>query len=579
MSDLEASTPGLQAPAGGPEATTPVDGLPRTVVEPPAPEGRRRWPGLLLAAGICVAFVALSAVLSVTRSGNLGKPVTFDFGNYEYYSGFGALHGFRGPMALPGQWETYLDAQLNSIYYLLIIHLSPRRAVYSIAFLQSLCASVLAICVWRGVQAATGRRMAAVFAGLVAGAGAFLSPIFRVELGETSSDVLLPLLLFAAAALLYRIVSAPGPGRRAFAYAALAGVLLGLASELKFTEAAFSVAILLAFGVALLLARSRAAWTYRRCAALVAAVAVPAVVVAVALYLPMGLMLWHRYHDPLFPFYNGLFHSPDLRPGDFSIGYAAKSPAGLFEHLRGLLGGKNLQNGFYGTPEKSPVLFFGLVIVAVMLVVDLVRRDKPQAIFLEISFLAGFVLWAVVLGFYRYLAPLEMSAAAVVVMLVALHRVPREALFAGIACAVVLSPLYSVMPPLGTRGEFGPTYLEVTPKAFRDLSGAGVVLASGGPLGFLTPDLPANTEIVRAGGQLELAMSKTWWRRVAYTVQHSHRTWWVVYASVFRPPPGKAVPEALRQLGFPGSYHSCHIVKNAVAYLHACLVTPATTRS
>jgi len=164
-------------------------------------------------------------------------------------------------------------------------------------------------------------------------------------------------------------------------------------------------------------------------------------------------------------------------------------------------------------------------------------------------------------------------------MLVALHRVPREALFAGIACAVVLSPLYSVMPPLGTRGEFGPTYLEVTPKAFRDLSGAGVVLASGGPLGFLTPDLPANTEIVRAGGQLELAMSKTWWRRVAYTVQHSHRTWWVVYASVFRPPPGKAVPEALRQLGFPGSYHSCHIVKNAVAYLHACLVTPATTRS
>ena len=348
------------------------------------PEGRRRWPGLALAAGICIAFVALSAVLSVMRARDLGKPVTFDFGNYEYYSGYGALHGFRGPMALPGQWETYLDAQLNSIYYLLVTHLRPRRAVDSIAFLQSLSASVLAICVWRGVRSATGRRMAAVLAGLLAGAGAFLSPIFRVELGETSSDVLLPVLLFGAVALLYRIVSAPGTSRRLFAYAGIAGVLLGLASELKFTEAAFSVAILLGFGVALLVVRSRAAWSYRRCVALVAAVAVPAVAVAVALYLPMGLMLWHRYHDPLFPFYNGLFHSPDLRPGNFSIGYAARSPAAFFEHLRGLLGGRNLLNGFYGTPEKSPVLFFALVIMAVMLVVDLIKRDKPTAVFLEI---------------------------------------------------------------------------------------------------------------------------------------------------------------------------------------------------
>ncbi len=63
-----------------------------------------------------------------------------------------------------------------------------------------------------------------------------------------------------------------------------------------------------------------------------------------------------------------------------------------------------------------------------MLVVDLIKRDKPKAIFLEISLLVGFLLWAVVLGFYRYLAPLEMAAAAVVVMLVALHRVLAEAL-------------------------------------------------------------------------------------------------------------------------------------------------------
>ncbi len=106
-----------------------------------------------------------------------------------------------------------------------------------------------------------------------------------------------------------------------------------------------------------------------------------------------------------------------------------------------------------------------------------------------------------------------------------------------------------------------------------------MVLAAGGPLGFLTPDIPASTEIVRAGGQLELAMSKSWWRHVAYAVQHSHRTWWVVFSTTSRPPPGRTVAPSLRQLGFPGTYYFCHRVKNAVDNVRVCLVTPATTRS
>jgi hypothetical protein len=573
--DSEADSPGRQPPRSGTGAVAAPDGASSVPAGPPPADGRLARLGLAVPAAIFIAFVVVFAAASVIQVRQAGKPVTFDLGNYEYYSGFAVLHGFRGPMALPGQWETYLDAQLNSIYYLLIAHLSPRRAVYSIAFLQSLSVSVLAVCVWRGVRASGGRAIVAALTGLVAGAGAILSPIFRVELGQTSSDVILPLLLFVAVAFLYRILSVPGTGRRPFAYAGLAGALLGLAGELKLTEAAFAVAILLGFAAALLVGRARAGWSYGRCVMLVAAVVLSAAVVAVAVYLPMGLMLWHRYHDPLFPFYNSFFHSPDLRPGNFSIGYAVNSPASFWEHFRGLLGGKNKQNGFLGIPEKSPVLFFALLVAAVMLVFDLIKRDKPTAVFIEICFVAGFVLWAVVLGFYRYLAPLEMAAGAVVIMLVALHRVPREVLFAGIACAVLLSPIYSVMPPLGTRSKFGSSYFEVSPQAFRDLSGAGVVLAAGGPLGFLTPDLPANTEIIRAGGQLELAMSRSWWRHVAYTVQHSHRRWWVVYSIVPEPPPSRTVPAALRQLGFPGSYHACHRVKNAVDNVQVCLVTPA----
>jgi hypothetical protein len=386
--------------------------------------------------------------------------------------------------------------------------------------------------------------------------------------------VILSLLLFAAAALLYRVVEAPAEGSASYRDAALAGVLLGLAGELKFTEAAFSAAIFVAFCVAVTLARSRAGCSYGRCLGLAATVLVPAVVVAGALYLPMGLMLWHRYRDPVFPFFNGIFHSPDLRAGDFSIGYAAHTPAGLWSHFTALLGAD--KHSIYNSPVESPILFFSLVFVAGMLVFDLVKKDKPQAVFIEVSLLLSFLLWAVLLGFYRYLAPVEMAAAAAVVMLVALHRLRRLALLVILACAVAFSPLYSKTSVLGAQRRLGNTYFTFSPNAFKELRGAGVVLAGGGPLGFLVPHLPASTEVVRGGGQLELTMSTAWWRHVADVVQHSHRTWWVVFALVSRPLPARVIPPALRQLGFPGLYQSCHDIKNGIVNVRICRVMPAT---
>ena len=549
-----------------------VGGVPPAPVEPPLLVGRRpvasRWPTL----GLCIGFVFVAALACVLEARVLGKPITFDLGNYQYYSGFAELHGFRGSIALPGQWETYLDAQVNTIYYLLISHLSPHRVVESVALLQSLAVSLLAIIVWRGARAVSGPVVSAV-AGLVAGAGGFLSPIFRIEIGQTSSDVLLSLLLFAAVAFLYRVVTASG-GRAAFRDAVFGGILLGLASELKLTEAAYSVAIFLGFCVALILARSQTGLTYGRCLRLAVTVVAPAIVVAAVLYLPIGLMLWQRYQDPVFPFFNGLFHSRYLRPGDFSIGYNARTPANLWSHFSALLDSRR-RNGIYSSAVESPILFIALVLVAAMLVVDLVKRDKPQAVFLELSFLLGFVLWAVALGFYRYVVPLEMAAAGTVVMLMVLHRLGHPAAIVILGCAVAFSPLYSKAPMLGARRPLGTSYLGLPPNTFGDLKGAGVVLAGGGPIGFLVPEFPTGTEVVRTGGQLEKVMSPAWWRHAAGIVQQSHTTWWVIFATSIQKP-SLVIPPALRLLGFGGSYDSCHKIRNAISDVRVCRVTPAS---
>ena len=408
--------------------------------------------------------------------------------------------------------------------------------------------------------------MAAIFAGAVAGAAAFVAPLHVLETGETSSDVLLASLLFAAAALLYGILMAAETSRGLYFRAAIAGVLLGLAGELKATEAAFCVSIFVGFFVALLFARRRTGWPLRRGLMLCLTVALPAVVVGVALYLPEAILLWHRYRDPVFPFLNGIFKSPYLKTGSFNPGYAAHSATSLWHHFTRLFVGGQVagnRNGMYLEGLRSPALFFTIPLVLVALVVDLVKRDKPQAMFLEISFLGGFVLWAWLFGFYRYLAPLEMAAGAVVIMLVFIHRLYRPAVLLVIAAALAVAVHFSLYTPIGAREAFGTSsYFGVSAGQFRDLSGDGVVFAGDGSLAFLVPVLPSNVELVHAGGgSLDEVMSRAWWVHVKAVLRQNPRSRWVVF---YGGSDGYLKRE-LRLIGFSGKYNSCHAVSTAEA--------------
>jgi hypothetical protein len=536
-----------------------------------------------LSVAVTLGFFVLFAAGALVRVHQIGKPITYDSGNYEYYSGYGLLHGFGSAIALPGQLENYLDAQLNVIYYVMISHLSPRWFVSTLAVLQSLPVTLLAVFVYFVGRSVTGSKVAPVFAGLVAGAAAFFAPLHVAETGETSSDVLLGSLLFAGAALLYQIVMATGAGRAPYLRAAMAGVLLGLAGELKATEGAFSASIFIGFCVALLLARRRTGWPFRRCLMLGVAVALPAAVVAAALYLPEAILLWDRYRDPFFPFLNGIFKSPYLLHGSFDPGYAAQTAGSLWRHFTRLLvggqRGKN-SNGLYLAPLRSTALFFALPIVAVMLVVDLVKRDKPEAVFLEISFLAGFLLWAALFGFYRYLAPLEMAAGAVVIMLVFIHHLYRPVVLLVIAAALALAVPFSIYAGIGARESFGTSsYFGVSAGEFHSLSGEGVVFAGDGPLAFLVPDLPANIELVHAGGgSLTEVMSAAWWARVRAVVQQNPRSRWVMFYGGSH----EHLTGELRLIGFPGGYSSCHDLATAedgVLPIHECQVTLAPAGS
>lgn len=542
-----------------------------------------RWHGWRLTLGAFVVAEVLAGVLSVVKVVSGGRiPETFDLGNYEYYAGYAQVHGFRSPIALPGLLQTYLDTQLNTIYYVLIANLHARPAVSVIALLQSFPVALVAVLVWKLALRAGGSPVISAAAGLLAGAGAFLAPIYGIELGETASDSLLALPLIGAAALLYRTVLVARKERPGFRDAAFAGLLLGIAGELKFTTGPFIVAMLLAFLLALVFARPREGWDLRRCLLLAGLPAAVALFTAVVLYLPTALLLWHRYHDPVFPYFNGIFHSADLRPGNYrDQRWTVRSPMSfLLHYTRLLIGGDNYHNGTSQWPVRSPVMFFGIALTAVCLVFELVKRQHPEALFLEFSLVGGFVLSEAVFGIYRYLAPVEMTAVAVLVSLVFIYR-PRSVPWLPLAAvlwlpvaAVLLAvgSLFALEPRLGSAEAFGPSFFDVPPGTFSAQAGGGLVLAGPAPLGYLVPYVPANTALVRTGGNLDQVMSAAWWSHVATVVRANHVRWWVVFDSGTL----KSIHPALRQIGFSGYFSDCQKLITRMGRLEVCRL-PAPT--
>lgn len=519
-----------------------------------------RW-DLRLWIPVSLAFMVFSA-LQVLRE---GKPLGFDLENYEFSGGFGAVHGFGNPTALVGLLQTYQDAEINALYYVMIDHLSARTAVIAVTLLQSLSLTAIAI-VTRIALARLGvSHRLSVITGVLAGLAAGLCPIYLDELGSSNSDALLILPIVVSTALLARALVSAGsrPGYRA---AVAGGALLGLAVDLKWTLFVYAGGLYLGYFAGLAFSggwRGRG----RRRTVVSAFLPVSATVGAAALtYAPLGILLWRRYRNPAFPYFNGVFPSVYVRPGNFrDRRYVATSLSDLWRDFTALVYSPHGEHLIGSVGARSPLLFAALITVMASWCYELAIRRRPLAVFLTTSYLSVFVLWAFAFGIYRYLAAEESVAAAVIAVCLADVLRYRAIVLVTEALLVAGCLLTSVYPTLGRAG-FAGSYFGLSRGEFSGLAHSGVVIAGDPALGFVEPYLPAGVWVVRTGGNLEGLMTPLWWDHVAQQVRATRRPWVVIYQEAFR---GEAVTQ-LEQAGLSGHISRCHSLPSAAGTLRVC---------
>lgn len=414
-----------------------------------------------------------------------GQDTNWDQRNYHLAVPFLLLLGNFWSSVAPAGQQSYLNPLPLIPAYLAIRHLPPILATLSIAAVQALAF----IAAGRLCQRLAG---SAPETTLLTACGLCLtlaSPIALSEAGTTFVD--LP--TAAPVLLAYLLITLRGP--RPGPAVVFAGLLLGLAAGLKLTNAIY----LIGLPVALLFGPE----TGRRRLGLIAISGAAAAIGGLCVAGWWHLTVWQHFGNPLFPFYNRLFQSPDFPlVNTLDDRYIARSVLDVWRYpWWWLVGGGPAPGRISPSGETDPhdarfmlVLIGGLVLLAVACLRAHLRRrlrQQPQ-IGLLAAWLVIYLAWLFLFGIHRYMAALEIMTGPA--LLVLILQIPRPRPRRVTALAAVFLTLIILHVPNWNRMPFAATWRTVG-RFPTDLPDRSLVLLADAPTAVAALSLPDSTLI------------------------------------------------------------------------------------
>ena len=447
-----------------------------------------------------------------------GQDRNFDQLSYHTYAGW-ALNGRVAQDILVSGSTTYLNQWLYAPYFFLISVFAPRSAGTILGALHGLNI-VLLYFLARQLLQIEQRRLRVGLAALVAITGA-ASPMFLSEVGTSFADNIGSLLVLVGLLLLFR---AMGCGCRIYRRPDFiaAGLLFGLVTGLKLTNAVFSLGVLAAVFVV------RTTWRDR---AVRLAVMAGAIVVGFAIAGgPLAWELWREYQNPLYPFQNQIFKSPyfppvaaaDTRWIPHSLTQGLSYP---FQWMAGMaptneIPFRDLRFGF---------IFLLLALAGLRLGVKWLGRDgllpKPveyeksgrlasveKAGVLLVFFFVSYAAWLVIFSIQRYIVPLELLTGLVMIILVDYVAQGREMKLFG-AVLLCLGAVATVsVPDWGHVRWSSNWYGFRVPKELK-VEG-GLYLTVSDLVGHVCPSLPRSSRYIMIRQPHSLDQAKSLYDRI-----------------------------------------------------------------
>lgn len=349
----------------------------------------------------------------------LGQDMNWDLLNYHVYAGYSVVEGRLGLDYFAASTQSYLNPYSHVPFYLMLKHsFAPPVIVAVLALVHALTLLLvyeMAIVLNRranGEVVWIGVGLAVLFA--------FFNPVFLLELGNTFNEISTGILVLAGWYILIRQFDRLRPTP-----IALAGLLIGIAVSLKLSNMLYSVTALP------LLLMASPHWKAR-----VRAVGVFALGGLAGAVLAGGWwawQLWEMFANPFFPFFNNIFHSPEMT--DAALKHHRFVPdtfgAFLLRPFEMALPGQgiHLENMAPDLRYTALLLVLALSALKYLLSLPSVRRwpasdpfppFEGQRAFVALSaaFCLAWVAWLASSGNSRYFLPMGSIAAVVLASLI-----------------------------------------------------------------------------------------------------------------------------------------------------------------
>ncbi|HET6838305.1 MAG TPA: glycosyltransferase 87 family protein [Bradyrhizobium sp.] len=406
-----------------------------------------------------------------------GEDINWDWQNYHEYSAFALLNGRFSQDVAPAGIQTFLNPLAYLPAYLLRHTIA---APFWGMMLGALHGLNLALIYWfsRVALGRTAGRWALAASVAIAAFG----PMTLSEVGTSFADILTAMPVIAGVGF---VLLARPEHRR---YHIIAGLLIGAAAGLKLTNAVFFIG---AAASLIFAPRPSRALSYFALGGAIGALATGGA---------WDWMLWQQFGNPVFPFYNSIFHSPEA-PFE-AIADLRFMPRTLWEAFAypfyWVIGDHRSSEG----PFRDPRFALLFVLFAANATASLIykirvftRRDWQFLLFFAIAY----AMWLSAFSIHRYAVALELLAAPLIVLLLSRlvgalrHASPQAhrlawSNFATVTAAVVIA-CWS-QPADWLRRPWSDPYHPLVPQALR---APATFLLIEKPVGYVVPMLASGS--------------------------------------------------------------------------------------
>jgi len=449
------------------------------------------------ARGLALVLLLLAPFLIGAVALFLGQDSNWDLRNYHWYNAYAFLNQRGGIDLLPSQTPYFYNPALDVPFFLLGTHATAKIAGFALAAFQGLNVVLLfMLCHATLIIPGARRKVAACFAlaglGMLGGGGI-------AQIGTTFYDNVTSLGLFASSLALVRLYPRLMEARwtLALGLAFLCGIPAGAMMGLKLPFVIFCVGL---------------------CGALLFAAGGPKRRVLLAFGFGLGVLTglgatlgpwgWHLYQtygNPLFPYFNDLFHSPfgpDASGRDVQFIPSRWSDRLSFPLIFAAMPWRVGEIPWRDL--RIPILYV-LLPVAVLLRLAFGRNKRAQgrvAAFYATRFLLwmavlSYAVWLFMFAIYRYLVPLEMLTPLLIV--VAMGMMPLRPAPRAMTTFFILFAIAATIQPgdWGRKKPWLETIAPVDVPALADPAKTMILMAGFDPYSHVIPSFPPDVSFVR----------------------------------------------------------------------------------